>query len=153
MHAQSLSLVWLFATPRTVPTRLLCPWDSPGKNTGVGCHALLQGIFPTQGSNLRLLHWMWILYLWATWESPLRNIKTSKPYFCILYVTKSPKCQHACPILSSLRCRNRETTAQIRLRSQKKNRVPPLGDSCVTSGFSMLPLPLGCGCPVDSSVS
>ena len=42
------------------PTRLLCPWDSPGKNTGVGCHALLQGIFPTQRSNLcllRLLHW------------------------------------------------------------------------------------------------
>ena len=36
------------------PTRLLCPWDSPGKNTGVGCHALLQGIFPTQGLNLRL---------------------------------------------------------------------------------------------------
>ena len=33
---------------------LLCPWDSPGKNTGVSCHALLQGIFPTQGSNLRL---------------------------------------------------------------------------------------------------
>ena len=31
------------------PTRLLCPWDSPGKNTGVGCHALLKGIFPTQG--------------------------------------------------------------------------------------------------------
>ena len=32
------------------PTRLLCPWDFPGKNTGVGCHFLLQGIFPTQGS-------------------------------------------------------------------------------------------------------
>ena len=32
--------------------RLLCPWDSPGKNTGVGCHALLQGIFLTQGLNL-----------------------------------------------------------------------------------------------------
>ena len=31
------------------PTRLLCPWDSPGKNAGVGCHALLQGIFLTQG--------------------------------------------------------------------------------------------------------
>ena len=29
------------------PTRLLCPWDSPGKNTEVGCHALFQGIFPT----------------------------------------------------------------------------------------------------------
>ena len=39
------------------PTRLLCPWDSPGKHTGVGCHFLLQGIFPTEGSNLFLLHW------------------------------------------------------------------------------------------------
>ena len=33
------------------PTSLLCPWYSPGKNTGVGCHFLLQGIFPIQGSN------------------------------------------------------------------------------------------------------
>ena len=33
------------------PTRLLCPWDSPGKNTGVDGHVLIQGIFPTQGSN------------------------------------------------------------------------------------------------------
>ena len=32
------------------PARLLCPWDSPGKGTGVGFHALLQGIFPTQVS-------------------------------------------------------------------------------------------------------
>ena len=43
------------------PSRLLCPWDSPGKNTGVGFHALLQGIFPTQGLNWhllrRLLNW------------------------------------------------------------------------------------------------
>ena len=39
---------------------LLCPWNSPGKKTGVGCHAVLQGIFLTQGSNwhlLFLLHW------------------------------------------------------------------------------------------------
>ena len=40
-----------------VPARLLCPWDSPGENTGVGLHALLQGIFPTQGLNPRLLNW------------------------------------------------------------------------------------------------
>ena len=33
------------------PTRPLCPWNFPGKNTGVGCHALLQGIFPTHGSK------------------------------------------------------------------------------------------------------
>ena len=33
------------------PTRLLCPWDFPGKNAGVGCHFLFQEIFPTQGLN------------------------------------------------------------------------------------------------------
>ena len=38
-----------------LPARLLCPWDFPGKHTGVGCHFLLQGIFPTQGSNLPAL--------------------------------------------------------------------------------------------------
>ena len=45
-------------TPWTVEsTRLLCLWDSPGKNTGVGCHFLLQGIFLTRELNLRLLYW------------------------------------------------------------------------------------------------
>ena len=44
------------------PISLLCPWDSPGKNTGMGCHALLQGIFPVQGANLHLLHCGWFLY-------------------------------------------------------------------------------------------
>ena len=37
------------------PTRLFCPWNSPGRNTGVGCHFLLQEIFPEQGLNLHLL--------------------------------------------------------------------------------------------------
>ena len=37
--------------------RLLCPWDSPGKNTEEGCHSLLQGISPTQRLNPGLLHW------------------------------------------------------------------------------------------------
>ena len=48
------------ATPWTIATRLLCPRDSPGKNTGVSCHFLLRGLFLTQGSNpclLYLLHW------------------------------------------------------------------------------------------------
>ena len=44
------------------PSRLLCPWDSPGKNAGVGCCALLQGIFLTQGLNLYLLHCRQVLY-------------------------------------------------------------------------------------------
>ena len=38
------------------PSRLLCPWDSPGKSTRVGYHALLQGVFLTQGLNPSLLH-------------------------------------------------------------------------------------------------
>ena len=57
MHATCchFSCVRLFATPWTVASRLLCPWDFPGKNTGMGCHALLQGIFSTQGLNRCLL--------------------------------------------------------------------------------------------------
>ena len=51
----SFSHVRFFATPWTVAHQLLCPWHSPGKNTGVGCHFLLQGIFLTQGSNPGLL--------------------------------------------------------------------------------------------------
>ena len=50
--------------------RLLCPWDSPGKKTGVGCHAFLQGIFPTQGSNPDLSHYKGILYRLSHQGSP-----------------------------------------------------------------------------------
>ena len=56
-------------------SRLLCPWNFPGKNTGAGCHFLLQGFFPTQGSNPRLLHLLHcrqIVNHWAIWEA-LRN--------------------------------------------------------------------------------
>ena len=56
------------------PTRLLCPWDSPGKKTRVGCHALLQGIFPTQGSNPGLLHCRQILYGLSHLGSPFWKI-------------------------------------------------------------------------------
>ena len=49
------SYVQLFMTLWSVAHRLLCLWDSPGENTGVGCHALLQGIFLTQGTNWGLL--------------------------------------------------------------------------------------------------
>ena len=44
------------------PARLLCPWNSPGQDTGVGSHSLLQGIFPTQGLNPCHPHWRQILY-------------------------------------------------------------------------------------------
>ena len=59
-HAKSLSMSKSWQPCRLQPARLLCPRDSPGSDTGVGWPVLLQGIFPTQGSNPRhqqLLHW------------------------------------------------------------------------------------------------
>ena len=55
--AQLFVTVWIGAC-----TKLLCPWDFQGKSTGVGCHFLLQGIFPTQGSNPGLSHCRQTLY-------------------------------------------------------------------------------------------
>ena len=76
---RSLSRVRLFATPWTVAcTRLLHPWDFLDKSTGVGCHFLLQGIFPTQGSNPGLPHCRQKLYHLSHQEA----IKRSK--FCHL---------------------------------------------------------------------
>ena len=48
--------------------RLHCPWDFPNRNTGVGCHFLLQGLFLTQGSNPGLLQCRPVLYHWANRE-------------------------------------------------------------------------------------
>ena len=61
-----LSLVWLFANPRTIYS----PWNSPGQNTGVGNLSLLQGIFQTQGSNPGLPHCRQILYQLSHKGSP-----------------------------------------------------------------------------------
>ena len=61
--AQLLSCVQLFATPWTVAHQVpLSIGESPGKNTGVGCYAFLQGIFPLRGSNPGLLHCRQSLY-------------------------------------------------------------------------------------------
>ena len=56
------------------PSWLLCPRDFQGKNTGVGCHFLLQGIFPTQELNPNLLHWQADFL-------PLSH--QASPWFCI----------------------------------------------------------------------
>ena len=53
-------------------------WNSPGWYTGVGIHSLLQGIFPTQGSNLGLPHCRQILYHWDTGEALLKCLWASK---------------------------------------------------------------------------
>ena len=58
------------------PARLLRPWTSPGKNTGVVCHSLPQGIFPTQGSNPGFPHCRQILYCLSLQGSPCIYINT-----------------------------------------------------------------------------
>ena len=58
-------------------TRLLCSWNSPCKDTGVGSHSLLQGVFLTQGLNLGLLHYRQILYHLRYQRSPLSNLSIS----------------------------------------------------------------------------
>ena len=59
------------------PSRLLCPWNSPGKNTAVGSHFLLQGIFPTQGSNPHLLYLLHCRQIVCHQGSPV--VKTLPP--------------------------------------------------------------------------
>ena len=71
------------------PPRLLCPWDSPGKNTGVGCHAHLQVIFPTQGLNPRLLSPLH----WSHLESPLTQSRYSEKR---LLGSSQPECCRIC---------------------------------------------------------
>ena len=77
MYAQLLSHGRLFATPWTVSHELLCPWKSPGENTGVGGHSLLQGIFPTQRSNPHVL----CLLLWQADSLPLSHLGSSEVHF------------------------------------------------------------------------
>ena len=115
IHAQCLSHSTLFAVPRTVePTKLPRPWNFPGKNTGVGCHFLLQGIFPTQGSNL----WLPCLLLWQANSLSLcllsvchlqnqfesfksrKKKKKNKKRFCILtYPSLRLSSYPKCPVL------------------------------------------------------
>ena len=65
------------------PIRYLCPWTSPGKKTGVGCCSLLQGIFPTRGSNSGLLHCRQILYHLSHQGSPYNYVLLT---ICITYI-------------------------------------------------------------------
>ena len=62
-----LSRIRLLHLHELYPAWLFCPWDSPGKNTGLSCYSLLQGIFLTQGSNPSLLHCRQIL-CWLSYE-------------------------------------------------------------------------------------
>ena len=70
------------------PARLRCPLDSPGKNTRVDCHALLQGIFPTQELNLNLL----CLLRWQACS--LSRVPPGKPNYTLSSVQSLSRVQH-----------------------------------------------------------
>ena len=65
------------------PARLLCPWDSPGKNPGVGCHFLLQGLFLTQGLSPGLLHRRQIVYGLSHQRSLIYTLKDYGYIYCM----------------------------------------------------------------------
>ncbi|XP_055426747.1 uncharacterized protein LOC129645509 [Bubalus kerabau] len=99
--------------------RLLCPWDSPGKNTGVGCHALLQRIFPTQGSNPGLLHCRQILSHMSCKEVPPTFEVDAKTY----PRTESPgSAGQETSISGLLSSRSRKSRGT---RGQQKPRIKP----------------------------
>ena len=77
------------ATPWT-PFRPLCPWNFPGKNTGVCCPFLLQGIFPTQGSNLHLLH--------------IPHWQADSLHFKLIYSQDILTCVLMAPLTDALKC-------------------------------------------------
>ena len=79
------------------PARILYPWNSPGKNTGVGCHFLLQGIFPTQGSNRISCTGRQILYHWAIWEA-LEELKWDFCSWCLDLNLKSQWSLYTSPV-------------------------------------------------------
>ena len=56
-----------------LPIRLLCPWDSPGKNTGMGCHLLLQGNFPTRDQTWVFNFAGRLFIIWATREAQMSS--------------------------------------------------------------------------------
>ena len=95
-----LSHVWLFATLWTIAHQASLSMDFPGKNTGMGCHFLLQGIFPAQGSNPRLLHLLQIgsqiVYNCITsWEIDRKTVETVSDFiFLSSKITADGDCSH-----------------------------------------------------------
>ena len=79
---------WLLATPWTVACQAPLSMKFPSKNTGVGCHSLLQGVFPTEGWNLGLLHCRQILNPLSHQGSPTQTIPLS--LLCTLTLKHMP---------------------------------------------------------------
>ena len=76
LHWESCSVI----SDSLLPHGIYSSWNSPGQNTGVGSHSLLQGIFPTQGSNPSLPHCRQVLYQLSYQESPRKLEWVAYPF-------------------------------------------------------------------------
>ena len=92
------------------PTRLLCSWNSPDKNTGMGYHALLQGIFLSQGLNPGLLHCR-LFTIWENPGSPTKLPLTSHTNFILSRVPKA----HQAPAQAALCSLNQQAHSYLSL--------------------------------------
>ena len=132
------------------PHGLYSPWNSPAQNTGVGSLSLLQGIFPTQGSNPGLLHWRRILYQlshkgsprileWVAYPSPVDlpdpGIKPGSPALQadslptelsgkpIDYYNSLKESENQADLIPRCKMENRLTMRQMCMASQKKKKL------------------------------
>ena len=140
--------------PMDEATRLLCPWNSPGKNTGLHSHSLLQGIFPTQGSNSGLMHCRqilyylshqgsprileWVAYLFSKGSSQPKNqnqILYCRQIFYQLSYQGSPKKALLSTGILQARYWEWVTTPSSRESSQSRDRTQV---SCIAGGFSTI---------------
>ena len=112
------------------PTRLLCPWDFPGKTTGVGCYFLLQGIFLTRGWNSHLPHWRVDSFTTESPEKTITEDKSTSSLHNLFTYLGSPPLTPLYPIPSNLEitvCRDRSACDNEHLQSLNYFRcVPPV---------------------------
>ena len=124
MCVKSLQLCLILRPSGLWPTRLLCPWDPPGQNTGGGCHALLQGIPLTHGLNLSLLRFLHWQADSLPWEAPVIIVTIAKTELNIcdtLPARHSPEClTYAAPWVLLMVCvRGSDTHEQVPRWAQK----------------------------------
>ena len=103
------------------PPRSSVHGESPGKNTGVGCHALLQGIFPTQGLNPGLPHCRQVLYHLSHQGSPTKNY--TKVFDCRELVSLIPHCQGSTIFVTAALCFQVLKSVSVGDLPEKKNQL------------------------------
>ena len=124
---------WLFVIPRAVVHKLLCPWNSQGKNSRVGCHFLLQGIFLTQEWNPHLF----CLLLCQACSLPLAP--PEKPEYALVQFSSVIQ---PCPTLCNpMDCSPSGLLVHHQLLELAQTHAHPVGDSIQSSHPLLSPSP------------